>query len=164
MLTFNSHTRSGELVIGLVDELMRLHGRWLSVAKALTDGTQLHSMTSGLVLSAVVCAQEPPTVARIARSLGYSRQAIQRIANDLETLGYIRFEDNPHHKRAKQLVPTPAGQQAYNRSNDASVEWADQMGSELGEAELAQTVSMLRRIRRYMEQSVRDAHTNSKKD
>ncbi|MDY0011264.1 MAG: MarR family transcriptional regulator [Rhodocyclaceae bacterium] len=157
MIRFNPHTRAGGLVIELVDELMRLHGRWMSLARNLSNGTQIHSMTSGLVLASVVCAVEPPTVARIARSLGYSRQAIQRVADELERLGYIRYQDNPHHKRAKLLLASEEGLAAYNRSNDASVEWADKMGTTLGEGDLFQTVATLRRVRRYMEQSVKNA-------
>ena len=147
-IAFHPHTQAGVRIIELIDEIMRLNGRWLSMAKVLAEGTELRSMTGGLVLVAVVCAAESPTVARIARSLGYSRQAVQKQANKLAELGYIRFEDNPRHKRAKQLLPTKTGIAAYELGNAASVQWADRMGSEMGERELARTVSMLCRVRR----------------
>lgn len=157
MIYFNPHTKAGTHAIELIDELMRLNGRWLTMAKILSHGTEIRSMSRGLVLSAVVCAKEPPTVAKIARSLGQSRQAVQRVADCLAELGYIHYQENPKHKRAKLLQATEEGLAAYDVGNAASVEWADHMGSALGEKDLAQTVHLLRKVRRYMEQSVREA-------
>lgn len=156
----DSHTPVGAHVVELIDEVLRLRGRLLSATRNLTAGTGIRSLSQGLVLNAVVRAKEPPTVARIGRSLGYTRQAIQRVADELAAAGYLRFEDNPHHKRAMQLVATGRGLTAYRQSNDASVEWADRAGSALGKRELARTVTMLRRIRRYLEETA-DGDDNS---
>lgn len=155
MISFDPHTNAGIRVVELYDELLRLHGRLLSVSKAMASGTELRSMTRVLVLSSVVSSSEPPTVARIARSLGYTRQAIQRIADELAELGYLEFQDNPHHKKAMQLVATKEGMAAYQRSNDATVGWADRMGTALGEAQLTSTVDTLRQVRRYLEETGR---------
>ena len=49
----------------------------------------------------------------IARNMGLTRQAVQRLANDLERDGLIRFATNPHHERAKLVMLTEAGSGAF---------------------------------------------------
>jgi DNA-binding MarR family transcriptional regulator len=49
------------------------------------------------------------SVPRIARRLGLSRQAVQRIADLLVEEGLTIFADNPDHKSSPHLVLTDAG-------------------------------------------------------
>ena len=49
------------------------------------------------------------TVPMAADRLGTSRQAVQRIANDLVTDGLAHFDDNPRHRRSPFLRLTPEG-------------------------------------------------------
>lgn len=65
------------------------------------------------VLGAIVFAQKPQPVAWLARDLGANRQNVQRIVNDLFKEDLIRFEPNPHHKRAQLVLLTNKGQLAY---------------------------------------------------
>jgi hypothetical protein len=55
------------------------------------------------VMGSIVLSESDVTVPQIARNLGLSRQAVQRVANDLNTADLIIFDDNPHHKRAKLI-------------------------------------------------------------
>lgn len=144
-------TPAGELVATLIDEVLRLRGRVLSATRELNEQRGLSSHSQGMLLTAVVRAVEAPTVARIARSLGFTRQSVQRTANELAEGGLIRFEDNPHHKRAKQLVATPAGLATYARTDDVRGQWVDQIGDVIDPADLEQAIATLRRIRRHME-------------
>ena len=105
----NSQQRSSRVIVEeLVDEILRLRGRVLSQARDMNEKRGLGGYSQGLILTAVVRAVEPPTVAKIARSLGLTRQSVQRTANELAERELVVFEDNPHHKRAKQLVPLQA--------------------------------------------------------
>lgn len=135
----------------LVDEVLRLRGRVLSQAREMNEKRGLGGHSHGLILTAVVRAVEPPTVAKIARSLGLTRQSVQRTANELAELALVQFEDNPHHKRAKQLVPTPAGVKAHASVADTRKNWLDKMGAVISVGELEQAVATLRRVRRYLE-------------
>jgi DNA-binding MarR family transcriptional regulator len=135
----------------LVDEAFRLRGRVLSQARAMNEKRGLGGYSQGLILSAVVRAVEPPTVARIARSLGLTRQSVQRTANELAEHYLIQFEDNPHHKRAKQLVATPAGLAAHASIANVRKEWLDKIGAAIGIQDLQQAAITLRHIRRYLE-------------
>jgi DNA-binding MarR family transcriptional regulator len=150
-MTKKSNTEAGALVEALVDEIWRLRGRVMSATREISEQRGLRSHSQGLILSAVVRALEPPTVARIARSLGLTRQSVQRTANELAEDGMIAFEDNPHHKRAKQLVATPAGLAAHARNADAKDKWTDRVGAAIGQGDLEHAVATLRRMRRFLE-------------
>ena len=43
----------------------------------------------------------PLPTAHIARNMRLSRQAVQRLANEMERDDLVRFAPNPHHERAK---------------------------------------------------------------
>jgi DNA-binding MarR family transcriptional regulator len=53
----------------------------------------------------------PLPVAHIARNMGLSRQNVQRLTNELEAQGVIRFAPNP--RRAKLVLPTKQGRLLY---------------------------------------------------
>jgi DNA-binding MarR family transcriptional regulator len=52
------------------------------------------------------------TVPAAADRLGTSRQAVQRIANELAADGLAAFEDNPRHRRSPFLRPSEDGRRA----------------------------------------------------
>jgi len=49
------------------------------------------------------------TVPLAANRLGISRQAVQRVTDDLVADGRARFVDNPAHRRSPHLEPTASG-------------------------------------------------------
>jgi DNA-binding MarR family transcriptional regulator len=151
MFDSDHHTPAGTRVIDLVDEAYRLRGRLQALGKILAAGTELSGLSQQIILSAAIRAKEPPTVARIARSLGYTRQAVRRVANELQATGHVRFDDNMHHARAKLLVPTRKGIDAYVRCNDANIEWTDKIGTALGQASVARATNVMRAVRQYLE-------------
>lgn len=141
------HTKAGARLGELVDEIFRLHGRILSVAKP----SQLASSAQTIVLAAVVLAQEPPTAPRIARSIGHSTQAIQRIVDALVERGLVEYQDNPHHKKSRHLVATAMGKRIYAEANRESASWTSRIAAGLGEAELVQCLDLLRKVRDRLE-------------
>lgn len=90
------------------DEVARLRGRMRALFAETRAESGLPEMEL-TVLTAVVNAATPPTVAQIGRSLGHPRQVMQRAANRLAELDLVGFADNPDHKRASLLVATDAG-------------------------------------------------------
>lgn len=66
------------------------------------------------ILGAIGAADRAQPVAWLARDLGANRQNVQRIVNDLATEGLVRFEPNPHHRRAHLVVLTDKGQKAFD--------------------------------------------------
>jgi DNA-binding MarR family transcriptional regulator len=97
-----------------------------------------------LVLEAV--QREPATVAGIARTMQLTRQSVQRVADLLVGEGFAVYEDNPAHRRAKLVTPTPAGMAALRTIQAAQAHWADALGAELGERDLHAANRILDRV------------------
>ncbi len=48
------------------------------------------------------------------RDMAANRQNVQRIVNDLQRMGLVSFEANPHHWRAHLVVLADKGRQRFN--------------------------------------------------
>src|SRR3546814_13371368 len=90
------------------DGVARLRGRMRALYADTRSASGLAEMEL-TVLTAVVNAAAPPTVAQIGRSLGHPRQVVQRAANRLGELGLVAFADNPEPTPASRTVATDAG-------------------------------------------------------
>src|ERR671924_1493333 len=99
-------------ITDLVLETFRLNGRLLAAGDALVADIGLTS-ARWQVLGAIALSPVPLPVAHLARNMGLSRQAVQRLANEMERDGLVRFAPNPHHERAKLVQLTPRGNAAY---------------------------------------------------
>src|SRR6185436_14767234 len=104
--------KQGAAVTALILETFRLNGRLLSAGDALVRNLELTS-ARWQVLGAIAAAPLPLSVAQVARSMGLTRQAVQRLANEMERDGLLRFAANPNHQRAKHVVMAPRGEAAY---------------------------------------------------
>jgi DNA-binding MarR family transcriptional regulator len=71
---------------------------------------------------------------------------VQRLADVLVRDGFAVYQDNPAHRRAKLLRPTPAGRAALRAIQAAQVAWSDRLGAELGQTELQQVSASLDRV------------------
>jgi DNA-binding MarR family transcriptional regulator len=128
------------------DFLMRvfpLDRRFTASGEALAKGAG-QSLARWLVLEMV--QDDPATVSDIARRLGLTRQAVQRLADLLVGDGLAAYENNPRHRRAKLLRITPTGLRRLREIQEAQREWADRLGVELGKAELEQASAFLDRV------------------
>src|SRR6267142_768778 len=107
-------SRVSNPLVCLVDEVMRLQGRFKSIF-AVSDGvTGLPSMEL-TVLTAVVEAAGAPTVPQIGRSLGRPRQVIQRAAN-----AFLRRIDAARCRRLAEGLRELRGEiEAYMRTKQA---------------------------------------------
>ncbi|MFJ9112114.1 MarR family winged helix-turn-helix transcriptional regulator [Streptomyces sp. NPDC102283] len=123
--------------------VFRLNGQFLSVADELARPGGLTSAW-WQVLGAVLV--EPLPVAGIARTMGITRQSVQRIADLLVERGLAEYAENPAHRRAKLLRTTEAGQEAVSRIGPPHAEFAARLAGELGVAGLAETVRVLERL------------------
>lgn len=129
----------------LVLEVFRLNGRLLEAGDRLTRPLGLTS-ARWQVLGAIEIAGQPLTVPQIGRRMGVSRQAVQRVANDLESLGFITFQDNPDHARAKLIVPTRKGRDALSQIDVMQMEWSNDLTEGMNAARLREAVEVLREL------------------
>ncbi|MEU9088591.1 MarR family winged helix-turn-helix transcriptional regulator [Streptomyces sp. NPDC087901] len=127
--------------------VFHLNGRFLSVAEKLAAPAGL-TAAWWQVLGAVIT--EPLPVSGIARSMGITRQAVQRIADLLVGKGLAEYLPNPAHRRAKLLRPTQEGRTAMSRINPGHAEFAARLAQELGDEGFTETVRVLERLTRVM--------------
>jgi len=141
-------------VLGLIDEVIRLSGRLASARKMTTRIAGMRP-AHWLVLTAICRAPKPPTVARIARSFGHSRQAVQRIANHLEQQGLIAFHDNPADRRARTLAPTDEGERAFVLADREGDQWAADLAAGVDSAAIREAARLLAVLRQRLETQAR---------
>ncbi len=123
--------------------VFRLNGQFLSVADELARPGGLTSAW-WQVLGAVLV--EPLPVAGIARTMGITRQSVQRIADLLVERGLAEYAENPAHRRAKLLRVTEAGREAVSRIGPPHAEFAARLVGELGVEGFVEAVRVLERL------------------
>lgn len=89
---------------------------------------------------------EPLPVAGIARTMGITRQSVQRIADLLVGRGLAEYVENPAHRRAKLLRVTGAGREAVSRIGPPHAEFAGRLVGEMGVEGLGEAVRVLERL------------------
>jgi DNA-binding MarR family transcriptional regulator len=138
-----SRTPPGDALTNLIAQVIQLMRLFTVAGEALARPAG-QTLARWLVLESIDPA--PATVAQIARAMHLARQSVQRLADVLVRDGFAVYEDNPAHRRAKLLRPTPQGRSALRAVQAAQVAWSDRLGAELGMAELQQASAALERV------------------
>jgi DNA-binding MarR family transcriptional regulator len=133
-------TREQELLSATSLTVFRLNGQFLGIAEELARPAGL-TAARWQVLGAVL--GEPLPVAGIARTMGITRQSVQRIADLLVDLGLAEYVANPAHRRAKLLRPTDAGRAAVGRIGPGHAAMARRLADALGHDRFAAALDAL---------------------
>lgn len=116
-------TPEGEALYELLLQVPRLHRLLQSLTP--NDGPR---WTIGLwALLRSMKVDGPRTVPQIARARGLARQQIQKIVDDAEADGLVRFRQNPDHKRSRIVALTRDGTAAFERIDGAIRQAAQEM-------------------------------------
>lgn len=92
-------------------------------------------------------AEGESAVADIARLTGYSRQAVQRLADALAADGLIRQETDRSDRRRQHLELTSSGTATLDRMEAHFDVWAERLLAHIPEADLASVSATLDHIR-----------------
>ncbi len=138
--------RSFNAISELILEVFRLNGRLLDAGDDLVEDIGLTS-ARWQVMGAVALSPVPLPVAHIARNMGLSRQSVQRLANEMEKDGLVVFAPNPHHERAKLVLLTSRGAEAYREAMARQAPWAANLGSGIDAKDLEAARSLLHELR-----------------
>ena len=149
-----------DAITNLVLETFRLNGRLLGAGDALVADVGLTS-ARWQVLGAVALSPVPLPVAHIARNMGLTRQAVQRIVNEMEREGFVRFEPNPHHQRAKLVLLAPRGKAAYDAAMKRQRPWASSLAKGLSTKQIETATATLRAIRQRLDDQVEQGNNNA---
>ncbi len=136
------------LLSGAALTIFKLNGQFLALAEDLAGPAGL-TAAWWQVIGAVLPAPLP--VAGIAREMGLARQSVQRIADLLVAQGMAEYRDNPAHRRAKLLAPTPAGRTAVQRISPGHAKAAHALVRRVGRERLAEIVAALHELSAALE-------------
>ncbi|MBB4146185.1 MarR family winged helix-turn-helix transcriptional regulator [Rhizobium rhizoryzae] len=95
------------------------------------------------VLGALRYSPVPLPAASIARNMGLTRQAVQRIVDVLADKGLIEFQNNPHHRRAKLVVLTAAGLKAVTDAENVVAPLDQAIANKIGSDRLREAIKTL---------------------
>lgn len=152
-------TSSGEAFTELVLEVFRLNGLLLEAGDELTRPV---GQTSARWQVLGVVEHGPVTVPQVARTMGLTRQGVQRTADLLEEDGLVEYIENPHHRRAKLLRLTPKGRQTLDYITERQAEWANTMGGQHDLGDLQKAVRVLRELKKSLESDTLQSSEESK--
>ena len=92
-------TPAADALTDLIIDVLRLNGLLMTAGDRMVARLGLTS-ARWQVLRAIYYAERAQPVAWLARDMGGNRQNVQRIVNDLQKMGFVTLEVNPHHRRA----------------------------------------------------------------
>lgn len=138
-----ARTEAGDVVTDIVLRTFRLNGQFLAAAERIARGVGL-TAAWWQVLGSVL--DKPTTVADIARHMGLTRQAVQRIADLLVEREMAEYADNPAHRRAKLLRPTEKGWDAIRGLRPDQNAWANEITESFTADELRQALDVIERL------------------
>jgi DNA-binding MarR family transcriptional regulator len=139
-----------QAVTDLVLETFRLNGRLLAAGDELVADLGLTS-ARWQVLGAMALSPVPLSVAQIARNMGLTRQAVQRLVNEMQDDGLVQLAPNPHHQRAKLVVLSPRGKMAFAGAMKRQTAWAHELADGVSVREIATAAATLRRLRQRLD-------------
>ncbi len=136
-----------EALAELIFETFRLNGCLVAAGDRLTADLGLTN-ARWQILRAI--ADQPHSVAQIARSLDLSRQAVQRIADLLVEEGFAAFSVNPEHKRAKLLDLTPKGREVLEEANRRHARRSRRLAASFGAGRIDSALWLMQSLRRRL--------------
>lgn len=149
MITEDAQKNVRELVLAVFET----NGRLVDAGNTLVRPLGL-TTAWWQVLGALGYSPVPLPVAHIARNMGLTRQAVQRVSDLLVEQGFVTFEPNPHHRRAKLVVLTPAGRDVLTRAEAASRPLDARILNRIGRERLAVAMEVLRHLNEIIDETL----------
>ncbi len=100
------------------------------------------------LMETLSAADGPRTVPQLARSLGVTRQAVQRVADEASAKGFLTASRNPEHARAKLYALTPAGAEVLDKALQYKAVWVNELSEGLPETGLEIATELLSLVAR----------------
>lgn len=148
----SDRTPAGNAFATFAISVLRLAGHLQAAGDALAKPA---GQTSARWQVLAAADHAPMSVADAGRTLGMTRQGVQRVADLLERDGLIVYAENPAHQRAKLMVLTDGGKAVLAAIRARQAVWADALGEALGEKGLLQaTETVIAALQAVEKQSI----------
>ncbi len=102
-------------------------------------------------LSELFALEQRVTVSELARHMGLTRQAVQRLADDMAGDGLVEFVENPGDGRAMHLLLTEAGRAKYHEALEREWQSTNAIAANFDEEQIASAVVLLEAITKKMQ-------------
>ena len=139
------HVSKRVLFLDLVLSIFRLNGLLIAEGDAMTEKLGL-THARWKVIGAVALSQNGLTVPGIARVLGQSRQAVQRITDVMVKDGLLEYTENPRHKRSVLVLLSQHGKNVYSTLREVQDPWALDATGEIPSEELETALRLIQRL------------------
>jgi DNA-binding MarR family transcriptional regulator len=143
---------TADAMTALILQIFRVNGSLLAAGEGMVADLGLTS-ARWQVLGAIAMSPVPLPVAHIARNMGLTRQAVQRLVNEMEGDGFVTFGTNPHHRRAKLVLFTPRGKAAYASAMKRQRPWAEKIAKSLSRKDIDSARSTLAALDRRLSEA-----------
>lgn len=140
-----SHYPKRVLFLDLVLSVFRLNGLLISEGDAMTQNLGL-THARWKVIGAIALSTNGLTVPGIARVLGQSRQAVQRITDVMVEDALLVYLPNPRHKRSVLVTLSDEGRAAYSQLREVQDPWAIDTTDDIPTEELDTALRLVRRL------------------
>jgi len=141
------HTPAGAVLTDLIIPVIQLEAHFSRAGESIA-ATAGQTLARWLTLEMV--ANEPATVAQIAKRLNLARQSVQRIADLLAQDRLTEYVDNPDHRTSRLVRLTPQGHQTLRSIQASQREWSNRIGARIGESGLRQASSVVAKLTRAL--------------
>lgn len=133
------------LFLELVLSLFRLNGLLIAEGDSMAEKLGL-THARWKVIGAIALSNSGLTVPGVARALGQSRQAVQRITDVMVADGLLEYVPNPKHKRSSLVILSPKGRNVYTILRGVQDPWAIDATEDIPTEELEIGLRLIHRL------------------
>jgi DNA-binding MarR family transcriptional regulator len=138
-------TPASNALTDLIRTVLRMNATVQRSGTRLMRGTGITN-ARWQTLSELSSLEQRVTVSELARHMGLTRQAIQRLADDMASDGLVEFVENPGDARAMHLLLTETGKTTYHDTLEREWQWANAIAADFDAAQIIRAVALLEAI------------------
>ncbi len=143
-------TPASNALTDLIRAVIRMNA---TVQKSGTHLTRGMGLTNARwqALSELFAFEKRVTVSELARHMGLTRQAVQRLADDMARDGLVEFTENLSDARAMHLLLTEAGRATYHDALEREWQWANAIAEDFDAEQITGAIALLEAIMQKMQ-------------
>jgi DNA-binding MarR family transcriptional regulator len=138
-------TPASNALTDLIRTVLRMNATVQKSGTRLMRGTGITN-ARWQTLSELFALEQRVTVSELARHMGLTRQAIQRLADDMARDCLVEFVENPSDARAMHLLLTVAGKAAYDDALEREWQWSNAIAADFDAEQIDRAVALLEAI------------------